>query len=96
MTELEQKILDALLELERAVESMAHTTPKPNLLPMFARLDEYMRALPPTSDPLLLHYLHKRSYQKARLFLQGRQAENARGNCHGHVDEQGRPWTPER
>jgi len=96
MTELEQKILNGLLELERTVESMPHTMPKPDLWPLFAQLDEFMRALPPTSDPLLLHYLHKKSYQKARLFLQGREAENARGNCHGHTDEQGKPWTPDR
>jgi len=96
MTELEQKILNGLLELERTVESMPHTMPKPDLRPLFAQLDEFMRALPPTSDPLLLHYLHKKSYQKARLFLQGREAENARGNCHGHTDEQGKPWTPDR
>jgi len=96
MTELEQNILEALLELERTVAAMPQANPKPSLLPLFARLDELMRALPPTSDPLLLHYLHKKSYEKARLFLQGREAENARGNCHGHVDEQGRPWQPER
>jgi hypothetical protein len=92
MTEIEKSILDSLLELERAIESMPHATPKPNLLPMFARLDDLTRSLPTTTDPTLLHYLHKKSYQKARLFLQGREAENARGNCHGHVDEQGREW----
>ncbi len=32
----------------------------------------------------ILHYLHKRSYEKARFWLQGRDAENAQGNC-GHV-----------
>ena len=94
MTETEQTILDSLLELERAVASMAQAVPKPNLLPLFSRIDELTRALPPTTDPTLLHYLHKRSYEKARLFLQGREAENARGNCHGHVDEQGRAWNP--
>jgi hypothetical protein len=93
MTETEQTILDALLNLERTIEEMPRTTPKPNLLPLFARLDELTRSLPPATDPTLLHYLHKKSYQKARLFLQGREAENARGNCHGHVDEHGRPWT---
>jgi hypothetical protein len=31
-----------------------------------------------------LHYLRKKSYEKARLWLEGRDAENARGNC-GHV-----------
>lgn len=92
MTDTEQSILHALLELERTIEAMPRTTPKPNLLPLFTRLDDLTRALPPSSDPTLLHYLHKKSYQKARLFLQGREAENARGNCHGHVDEHGRAW----
>jgi hypothetical protein len=96
MTETEQTVLDTLLELERTVEAMPRTTPKPSLLPLFSRLDELTRTLPSTTDPLLLHYLHKKSYEKARLFLQGREAENARGNCHGHVDEHGKPWSPER
>ena len=92
MTDLEQNVLSALLELERTIEQMPHANPKPNLLPLFSRVDELARRLPLTTDPTLLHYLHKKSYQKARLFLQGREAENARGNCHGHVDEQGRAW----
>ena len=93
MTEPEQNILDALLELERTIEAMPRTTPKPGLLPRFARLDELTRALPAATEPVLLHYLQKKSYQKARLFLQGCEAENARGNCHGHLDEQGRAWS---
>ena len=96
MTQTEQNILDALLELERAIGSMPRTTPKPNLLPLFSRLDDLMRALPPTSNPMLLHYMHKKSYQKARLLLQGRDAENEAGNCHGHVDNEGRKWSPGR
>jgi hypothetical protein len=52
---------------------------------MFDRIDELARQLPRDADPTLLHYLHKKSYEKARLFLQGREGENARGNCHGHV-----------
>ena len=85
MNETEQRILDSLLELEKSVASMATARPKPNLLPMFARIDELTRQLPRNADPTLLHYLHKKSYEKARLFLQGRESENARGNCHGHV-----------
>ena len=96
MTSTEESILDALLELERTIESMPQTTPKPSLLPLFSRLDELTRGLPLTTDPLLLHYLHKKSYQKARLFLQGRDAENAAGNCGGHVDNDGRKWSPGR
>ena len=93
MTLTEENILAALLELERAVESMPRANPKPNLLPMFARLDELTAALPKDADPLLLHYLHKKSYQKARLFLQGCDAENQQGNCR-HVDTQGHAWEP--
>lgn len=85
MNETEQRILENLLELERAVASMATASPKPNLLPMFNRIDELTRQLPRGADPTLLHYLHKKSYEKARLFLQGRENENAPGNCHGHV-----------
>lgn len=93
MTQMEQDILEALLGLERAVESMPHANPKPNLLPFFSRLDELTATLPSSTDPLLLHYLHKKSYQKARLFLQGRESENQQGSCR-HVDTQGRVWEP--
>ena len=86
MTQTEQQILDTLLELESAVARMKTETPKPSLLPIFSRLDALSQALPPGADPLLLHYLRKKSYEKARLFLQGRDSENAAGNCHGHVE----------
>ena len=86
MTQTEQQILDTLLELESAVNRMKTEAPKPNLLPIFTRLDALAQALPSGTDPLLLHYLRKKSYEKARLFLQGRDAENAAGNCHGHVE----------
>jgi hypothetical protein len=95
MTQTEQSILDALLELERAVEAMPRSNPKPDLRPMFSRLDELTASLPVSTEPLLLHYLHKKSYQKARLFLQGCDAENQPGNCQ-HVDTQGRAWNPQR
>jgi len=81
MTELEKNILDSLVDLENAVKAMAASHPKPSLLPLFARLDELTRGLPKSTDPDLLHYLHRKSYEKARLFLQGRDAENAEGSC---------------
>ena len=80
----EQLILETLVELDRQVKAMPTANPKPNLLPLFNRLDELTRELPPQAAPELLHYLHKKSYEKARLFLEGRDAENAAGNC-GHV-----------
>jgi len=83
MSETEQAILKSLVELENTVQSMSTANPKPNLMPLFARLDELTRALPRDTDLTLLHYLQKKSYQKARLFLEGREEENQAGNC-GH------------
>ena len=84
MTQTENSILEALVELDSAVKSMPAAKAKPNLIPMFERIDSLATQLPRDADPSLLHYLRKKSYEKARLFLQGRDAENAAGNC-GHV-----------
>lgn len=81
---LENNLLDALVELENAVKAMPSANPKPNLVLLFNRIDDLTKQLPRNTDPALLHYLHKKSYEKARLYLQGRDAENQAGNCH-HV-----------
>lgn len=91
MTALEQRIHGQLVDLERMVEVIATTTPKPSILPLLTELSRLTGELPAGTDPRLLHYLHKHSFEKARLFLEDREAENARGNCHGHVDGAGRP-----
>ena len=83
MIAIEQNILTALTDLESAVKSMPTASLKPNLLPLFARLDELTDQLPRDAAPDLVHYLRKKSYEKARLYLQGRDAENAVGSC-GH------------
>jgi hypothetical protein len=80
----EQEIHSVLVELDERVKAMAKGGPKPDLLSLFARLDQLTAELPGGTTPELLHYLHKRSYEKARLFLEGRDAENAAGNC-GHT-----------
>lgn len=81
VTDTEKQILKTLIELENTVGSMVSSNPKPNLLPLFSRLDDLTRQLPKDAPPDLLHYLHKRSYEKARLFLQGRESENVQGTC---------------
>jgi hypothetical protein len=86
MTQTERQILEALVELESAVGRMRTETPKPNLRPIFMRIEELCGTLPAGTDPQLLHYLRKKSYQKARLFLEGHDSQNAAGNCHGHVE----------
>jgi hypothetical protein len=78
---LEKNLLDALADLDAAVKTMPTANPKPNLVPLFNRIDDLTKRLPRNADPALLHYLHKKSYEKARLFLQGRDAENQTGNC---------------
>jgi hypothetical protein len=78
---LEKNLLDALIELENTVKAMPTANPKPSLIPLFNRLDELTKQLPRNTDPALLHYLHKKSYEKARLYLQGHDAENQVGHC---------------
>ncbi len=81
---MEESILGALRDLEAAVTSLRTVKPAPDLRPHLARLQELTRQLPRDADPTLLHYLHKQSWEKARLFLEGNDAANAAGNC-GHV-----------
>ncbi len=81
MTTIEKDILGALVELENVVRAMPTANPKPSLLPLFTRIDELTRQLPNETDPRLLHYLGKKSYEKARFWLEGRDSENAAGNC---------------
>jgi hypothetical protein len=83
MTDTENRILQTLLELEAAVNHLSPGGPKPNLIPLFSKLDEFALALPADADSELKHFLQRKSYQKARLLLQGRGAENRRGSC-GH------------
>lgn len=81
MNTVERSLLQALLDLNRAVKDMATASSKPNLLPLFTRIDDLTRQLPKDADPTLLHYLHRKSYEKARLWLEGRESENVAGNC---------------
>jgi hypothetical protein len=82
---LKKNLLNTLVELDAAVKSLPAASPKPDLLPLFTRIDELAKQLPRDTDPTLLHYLHKKSYEKARLFLQGQDSENQIGNCR-HVN----------
>ena len=41
--------------------------------------------LPRETDPNLRHYLNKKSYEKARLFLEGRAPQITPGACRRHV-----------
>ena len=80
MNPVEAEILAALVELEQTVKGdpLKRRAALPTL---FARLDDLTRQLPPNSDPDLLHFMHRKSYEKARLLLEGRGEENRRGAC---------------
>ena len=81
---VENDLLAALEALAATVKTLATASPKPSLLPLFTQIDELAGRLPRDTDPTLLHYLHKKSHEKARLYLQGRERENQAGNCrHG-------------
>lgn len=71
MNEIEAQILGALKELDAAVKTMPTANPKPTLLPLFTRIDELARQLPHGTDPELLHFLQRKSYEKARARLEG-------------------------
>lgn len=81
MTAIEEAILRALNELEEAVRAGATAAARPPLQPLFRRLDELERQLPADGDPTLRHYLQRKSYEKARLWLEGREDENTPGTC---------------
>ena len=85
VTALEQDILTTLMELDAAVKSMPTANPKPDLLSVFKRLDALALELPRETDPNLRHYLNKKSYEKARLFLEGRAPQITPGACRRHV-----------
>ena len=76
MTTVENDILQALIDLDNAVKQMRTANPKPNLRPVFERIDALAAKLPRETDPNLRHYLNKKSYEKALLFLQGRDVKN--------------------
>jgi len=78
---VENELLASLVQLAETVKALPTANPKPELLPIFARIDELAARLPPGTDATLRHYLQKKSYEKARLHLQGREAENQIGNC---------------
>jgi len=84
MTDLERNIHGALVELEETIATMRTANPKPDLMPIFSRIEDLTQQLPSSTPRDLLHYLQKKSYQKARLFLEGRDKENQSGSC-GHV-----------
>lgn len=81
MTEIERDILAALKDLDATIKALPTANPKPNVLPLLQRIETLAGQLPRGSSPDLLHYMQKRSYEKARLWLEGNYAEIQKGGC---------------
>ena len=81
MTAIERDLLKALQDLDAIVKTMATANPKPSLLPLFQRIEALADQLPRSTSPDLLHYLQKKSYEKARLWLEGNYTEIHKGGC---------------
>lgn len=81
MTQLEQELHAALVELDSTVKHMAATKERVNLMPLFTRIDELGAKLPPGTDPQLVHFIQRKSFEKAAFWLEGRKAEITRGIC---------------
>ncbi len=74
------RLAQTLDEYLAAVPRQQEPNP-PDLMALFARLDAFEAEVDSSYPPQLRHYLHQKSYRKAHLYLQGRDAENLRGNC---------------
>lgn len=74
MSGIEQSLLNSLEELQQAASAKPEAKTKPDLLKIFARIDDLGSQLPPNTDGALIHYIRRRSYEKARLYLLEKQA----------------------
>ena len=78
---------ETLSRLARTLDEYLAAVPRqkepdaPDLMTLFARLDALELEVDASYPAQLRHYLHQKSYRKAHLFLQDRDAENLRGNC---------------
>lgn len=71
MTEFEINLKNTLEEFQSVLDSGA----KENLSEILQRIQQLTEATPPDTHPQLVHYLQKRSYQKAIQWLNGEDPE---------------------
>jgi hypothetical protein len=78
---------ETLARLARTLDEYLDAVPRqkepnpPDLMALFTRLDAHEAEIDASYPAQLRHYMHQKSYRKAHLFLQDRDAENLRGNC---------------
>jgi len=81
MPSMDAALVAALTALEQAARARAAGDLSADVRPPLAELDRLTNALPADADPELAHYLRRRSYEKARLFLEGRVGGIEKGGC---------------
>lgn len=64
MTTSERAVLEALLELDRAVAGLKTANPKPDVRSILERIDRLGAELPADAPGHLRHYLQRKSYEK--------------------------------
>jgi len=79
MATVEQELREALAKFMRAVADKNQSAVTASL----SRLTELQRQLGPDASPMLVHYLERRSYQKALDFLNSGHSETEAPQC-GH------------
>jgi DNA phosphorothioation-dependent restriction protein DptG len=72
MTDTEHQLHAALVALEAAARPETREAPRPNLQPLFERIDALTAALPADADRQLRHFLERKTYAKAREWLEDR------------------------
>jgi hypothetical protein len=81
VTATEEKLARLAATLDEYLAAVPREPNPLDLMALFDRLDALEKEMGPDVHPQLRHYLHQKSYRKAHLFLQDRDAENVRGNC---------------
>jgi hypothetical protein len=77
MTSVEQKLREALTGFMRAASEKDSAA----IAEALAEITEWQQKLNPDTDPMLRHYLEKRSYQKALDFLNSGRPETETPRC---------------
>ena len=77
MTTVEQELREALANFMRAASDKNQSAVTATL----SRLTELQRQLGPDASPMLVHYLERRSYQKALDFLNSGHSETEAPRC---------------
>jgi hypothetical protein len=67
--------------LKTALAALVHLKPGEPVGPVLDAIERAQAGLGPGLDPRLSHYLTGHSYVKALAWLEGREADNAKGAC---------------